>query len=251
MVEDRGAGSDWLSVEAVARQLDVQPITVYRWCRTGRLRCFKPGKAWRIRQTDLDDFLRHSRTPHTFTDYLDQFLTIPDQVLAVAEDAALQQAYDAAFFQTGLRHDALLVKCYDQRATSRAALQAGLQQHGLDVARLERRGALLWRPVSSLEDGVRAVEQIVMDERGDEPIWAAFDWPSVGDMEAKLAQQARLAHLIETYPRLVVSTVVVEPEPEAWPPLAEQWQLLGSLRGLIRFARSGLLLSRIVTARLF
>jgi len=65
-------------------------------------------------------------------------------------------------------------------------------------------------------------------------------------MEVKLRQQATLAALIATHPRLVVSTGVVEPEPDAWPPLREQWQLLGSLQGLIRLARSGLLLSRVV-----
>jgi hypothetical protein len=66
-------------------------------------------------------------------------------------------------------------------------------------------------------------------------------------MDAKREQQELLAALIATHPRLVVATGVVEPEPDAWPPIAEQWQLLRSLRGLIRVAHSGLLLSRVMT----
>jgi excisionase family DNA binding protein len=248
--DDHASGEPWLDAVAVARQLAVQPITIYRWCRAGRLRCFKPGKSWRIRRTVLEAFVQRSRAPHALSHYLDQFLTAPDQVLAVAEDVALQPAYDAAFFQAGLTPEALLVKFYDRQATTRAAPHASLAQRGLEVTRLERQGRLHWCPASSLAGGVTQLQQIVAEERGDQPIWAVFDWPSVGEMEAKLAQQALLAQLIAREPRLVVSTVVVEPEPEAWPPLAEQWQLLGSLRGLIRFSRTGLLLSRMVSAQL-
>ena len=39
---------------------------------------------------------------------------------------------------------------------------------------------------------------------------------------------------------------LVEPEPDAWATLKEQLPLLGSLQGLIRFARSRLLLCRVV-----
>jgi excisionase family DNA binding protein len=236
-----------LDVEAVASRLAVGPITVYRWCREGRLRCLKPGKAWRIRRADLDAFLQQSHRPQTMTGHLDRFLTVPDQILTVAEDAALLTQFDAAFFQVGATRDALLVKFYDRQATSRSALQAGLRQHGLDSDGLERRGRFRWCPETSLESGVAALQQILTDEiAAEQPIWAIFDWPSVGAMDAKLRQQATLAALIATHPWLVVSTGVVEPEPDAWPPLREQWQLLGSLQGLIRLARSGLLLSRVV-----
>jgi hypothetical protein len=50
---------------------------------------------------------------------------IPDQVLTVAEDAALLTLFDATFFQVGTARNALLIKYYDLRATSRSALRAG------------------------------------------------------------------------------------------------------------------------------
>jgi len=240
--------NELLSVATVAHHLDVQPITVYRWCRHGRLRCLKLGKSWRIQRSDLETFLQQSHQPHSLAGYLDQFLTVPDHVLTVAEDAALLTQFDAAFFQVGAARGGLLVKVYNRRATSRSALQAGLCQHGLDVEGLAARGRFRWVPETTMEDGGTALQHLVTDESGETPIWAVFDWPSAGEMDAKVRQQETLADLVAIHPRLVVSTGVVEPEPEpdAWPPLAEQWQLLGSLRGLIRIAREGLLLSRVV-----
>jgi excisionase family DNA binding protein len=244
----RDTENDLLDVEAVARQLDVGPITVYRWCRDGRLRCLKPGKSWRIRRTDLDAFLQQSARPHTLAEHLDRFLTVPDQILTVTEDAGLLARFDAAFFQVGAARDALLVKFYDRRAMSHSGLQASLRQHGLDVDGLEKRKRLRWSPETSLEDAVISLQRILGEEREEQPIWAAFNWPSVGEMEAKLHQQEILSAIVATHPQLVISTGVVEPEPDAWPSLSEQWQLLSSLQGLIRYARSGLLLSRVVTS---
>jgi len=242
-----GTDNELLSVDAVARRLDVQPITVYRWCRNGRLRCLKPGKSWRIHRADLDTFLQQEARPQTLMGYLERFLTTPDQVLAVVEDPALLTQFDAAFFQLGAARNGVLIKIYDRQATSRPALQAGLRQHGLDVDGLEQSGRLRWSPASSLEAGVASLEETLSEVSATkEPIWAVFNWLSVGDMDAKLRQQETLAGLIALHPQLVIATGVVEPEPDAWPPLAEQWQLLSSLQGLIRFARGGLLLSRVV-----
>jgi excisionase family DNA binding protein len=144
------AEDDLLDVEAVAARLAVGPITIHRWCRDGRLRCLKPGRSWRIRRSDLDAFLQQSQRPQTLREHLERFLTVPDQVLTVAEDAALLTQVDAAFFQVGATRDALLVKFYDRRATSRSAQQAGLLQHGLDSDGLERRGRFRWCPETSL-----------------------------------------------------------------------------------------------------
>jgi excisionase family DNA binding protein len=242
-----GTDNDLLSVGDVARRFDVQPITVYRWCREGRLRCLKPGKSWRIRRSDLDAFLLQSQRPQTLQGHLERFLTVPDQVLTVAEDPALLTQFDAAFFQAGAARDARLVKFYDRRAVSHSVQRAALQQHGLDMDSLDRQGRFRWCPETSLEGGVASLRQILTEDiAAEQPVWVNFDWPSVGDMEAKLRQQESLAALISNHPRLVVSTGVVEPEPDAWPPIQEQWQLLGSLRGLIRYAHTGLLLSRVV-----
>jgi excisionase family DNA binding protein len=48
---------DLLSAEDVARYFGVGQITIYRWCKEGRLQCIKLGKQWRIRREALEDFL--------------------------------------------------------------------------------------------------------------------------------------------------------------------------------------------------
>ena len=58
MKEDPYAQKDLLSAEDVAEYLGVGAVTVYRWCREGRLRCMKLGKHWRIRREVLEEFLR-------------------------------------------------------------------------------------------------------------------------------------------------------------------------------------------------
>src|SRR5215211_5574005 len=49
---------DLLSAEDVARYFGVGQITVYRWCKEGRLQCIKLGKHWRIRREALEDTRR-------------------------------------------------------------------------------------------------------------------------------------------------------------------------------------------------
>ncbi len=56
-------GDDLLDVEEVAEYLGVGQVTVYRWCREGRLSCLKLGKSWRIHRDALDGFLQQTKYP--------------------------------------------------------------------------------------------------------------------------------------------------------------------------------------------
>lgn len=50
----------FLTVTDVARQLSINPETVRRWLRAGRLRGFTMGSdkaGWRVRESDLMDFV--------------------------------------------------------------------------------------------------------------------------------------------------------------------------------------------------
>jgi excisionase family DNA binding protein len=44
-------------VHGIAEELGVDVQTVRRWIQSGKLRAFKPGKEYRIRETDLEEFL--------------------------------------------------------------------------------------------------------------------------------------------------------------------------------------------------
>jgi excisionase family DNA binding protein len=226
--------------------LAVEPVTVYRWCRQGRLVCLKPGKSWHVRRAALDAFLRRAERPRTLAAHLGAFLKVPDQVLAVAEDADRLTHLDAAFFQAGEARGGRLVKLYEPTPMSRRALAMAYRRHGLDAAYLEAIGRLQWGPVAAPEEAIAVLRQILEQQAGDErPLWVNLNWTHKISLETALRQQAGLAELIATYP-LVVMTGVVEPADELWPPPHQQWQLLGSLRGVIRFSRVGLMLSRVV-----
>ena len=46
------------TVEQVAEQLQVDPESVRIWLRSGKLKGVKVGRLWRIREDDLEEFLR-------------------------------------------------------------------------------------------------------------------------------------------------------------------------------------------------
>jgi excisionase family DNA binding protein len=50
--------SKFLAPQEVADGLGVDVQTVRRWIHAGRLRAFKPGKEYRIRESDLEEFLQ-------------------------------------------------------------------------------------------------------------------------------------------------------------------------------------------------
>jgi len=242
-----GRGDELLGAEEVARLVGVEPVTVYRWCRQGRLPCLKPGKAWRVRRSALEAFLRRSERPRTLVAHLGAFLAEPDQLLAVAEDAALLARLDAAFFEVGEARGGLLAKLHDPGDAPRRALAAAYRRHGLDAAGLAAAGRLAWCPVAGPDEAVPCLRRLLEGEAAGEgrTVWAAVDWgPGVG-LDAVLRQQAELAGLVAARP-LVAMAGAVEPAVDAWPAAEAQWRLLGSLRGVVRFGRAGLVLSRVL-----
>jgi excisionase family DNA binding protein len=52
-----GAGISFRDVHGIADELGVDVQTVRRWIQSGRLRAFKPGKEYRVREADLEEFL--------------------------------------------------------------------------------------------------------------------------------------------------------------------------------------------------
>jgi excisionase family DNA binding protein len=52
------ATEELLSLPEAANRLGVSVYTVRRWIKDGKLRAFKPGKEYRVREADLEEFLR-------------------------------------------------------------------------------------------------------------------------------------------------------------------------------------------------
>ena len=50
--------AEFMSLQDVGDALGVDVQTVRRWVKAGRLKAFKPGKGYRIRESDLEEFLR-------------------------------------------------------------------------------------------------------------------------------------------------------------------------------------------------
>ena len=57
---ERRTGEALLSAEEVAEYFWVGKVTVYRWCKEGRIPCLKIGKHWRVRREELEDFLKEA-----------------------------------------------------------------------------------------------------------------------------------------------------------------------------------------------
>jgi excisionase family DNA binding protein len=76
---------DLLSAEDVARYFGVGQMTVYRWCKEGRLRCIKLGKHWRIRREALEGFLRQHEHSTTLPRELGSLLNTLSTHVAIIE----------------------------------------------------------------------------------------------------------------------------------------------------------------------
>ncbi|HYT43374.1 MAG TPA: helix-turn-helix domain-containing protein [Methylomirabilota bacterium] len=54
--------TEWLSVETIARELDVNIDTVRSWIRQKKLKAYKVGRDYRIKREDYDKFLEERAT---------------------------------------------------------------------------------------------------------------------------------------------------------------------------------------------
>src|SRR3712207_995191 len=179
----RALEKELLSAEDIAEMIGVKETTVWRWCREGTLPCLKVGgKHWRVRREELEAFLRRSERPTTLVGQLRAFLEVPDSVLVIAQNVALLNRLDAAFFRVGEAQDGLLVKFYGgQKLYLEDELRTQLERNGLEVGRLEREGRFLLRPEKDPLGSRRADELawLLEEEVGGEEermVWASFDW---------------------------------------------------------------------------
>ena len=210
---------DLLSAEDVARYFGVGQITVYRWCKEGRLQCIKLGKHWRIRREALEDFLsQHEERSTTLVGLLSSFLQVPDNVLAIAQNIDILHRLDAAFFRIGDSQGGLLVKFYGGEEKSEEELRVRFEKNGLEVERLEREGRFLMRAEEGpLGARGTALRRLIEEETGEgRTVWASFDWVGQVELNTALKQQERLTELVDSG-QLVVKTATLEEVTDQWP----------------------------------
>ena len=238
------AEKELLSAEDVAGYLGVGEVTVYRWCREGKLPCLKVGKHWRVRREALEDFLKRSERPTTLVGQLGAFLRVPDNVLAIAQNTDILRRLDAAFFRVGEARGGLLIKFYGGEKDPEDELRVHLEHNGLEVGRLEREGRFLMRPEEDPLDGrADALGRMLEEEAGKgRAVWASFDWALEVDLETALEQQERLTGLVSAR-QLVVKTAVLSEVIEEWSS-RELRQAQSSHSTTIMASESGLSLSR-------
>ena len=237
-------GKELLGVAEVAEYLGVGTVTVYRWCREGRLPCLKVGRPWRIRREALEDFLRRGERPATLVGQLRSFLRVPDCVIATAETRELLHELDAAFMQVGEARGALLVKFHGGESESEEELRAGLERKGLEAGRMEVEGRLLMVAEDPAEERTDALRRVLESEaRGGRTVWASFNWTKNLDVDRALAQQEALTELAEAG-QLVIKTAVLERVADGWD-LKERRRAQASHSGTISLSEAGLSLGRV------
>jgi excisionase family DNA binding protein len=241
----RASEKELLGAEDVAGLIGVKETTVWRWCREGKLPCLKVGKHWRVRREVLEDFLKRSERPATLVARLDNFLQVPDNVLAIAQNVDVLRRLDAAFFRVGEARGGLLVKFYGAEKDPEEELRAHLEQNGLEVGRLEREGRFLMRPERGDElDGREGALGRILEEEAEKgrTVWASFNWAVQVDLETALKQQDKLSDLIDAR-QLVVKTAALEEVIDGWPSSVLR-RAQSSHAGTILATQSGLSLSR-------
>ena len=236
-----------MGVEESAGYLGVGRVTVYRWCREGRLPCLKVGKSWRVRRGALENFLGRGERSSTLVGHLGGFLEVPDNVLGIVQDRALLHRLDAAFFRVGEARGGLLVKFTGgEPETPDAELRGLLEENGLEAGRLEREGRLRIVPGHNpLDDRAEALRRLVAEEASSgHTIWASFNWTETVDLATALAHQESLAEIVGAS-QLVVKTAVLEEVADEWPP-GEERRAWAAHAGVIWLSERGLALSRFV-----
>jgi excisionase family DNA binding protein len=206
-----------LEVSQISHYLRVSDVTIYRWCREGRLPCLKLGNTWRIRRSALEEFLARGEHSATLVGQLRSFYRIPDNVLASAQTMEMLHQLDAAFFRVGEVRGGTLAKFLGpETGASVEELRSDWEGAGLEVERLEAEGRLRFVAEEIAEDHVEALRRYYEEvAEGGRTIWVSFDWAVGVDLEEALKRQRKLTTYVADR-QLVVQTGILERATDEW-----------------------------------
>jgi excisionase family DNA binding protein len=206
-----------LEVPQISRYLRVSDVTIYRWCREGRLPCLKLGNTWRIRRSALEEFLARGEHSATLVGQLRSFYRVPDNVLASAQSTQMLHQLDAAFFRVGEARRGTLAKFLGpETGASVEELRSDWDGAGLEVERLEAEGRLRFVAEQIAEDHVEALRRYYEEAaEGGRTIWVSFDWAVGVDLEEALERQRKLTTYVADR-QLVVQTGILERATDEW-----------------------------------
>lgn len=132
-----------LTTQDVASYLQVDPNTVYRWCREGRLGAIKVGREWRVDQRDLAEFLRARRNcgpqeANSLREIFRRQLHMPEHLMVMLTDPEDVYALEIEFFQVALELRMPILKgCWWQHPDD---VRQRYLEAGLPIEKLEREG---------------------------------------------------------------------------------------------------------------
>ena len=237
-----------LDTEEVADYLGVNPVTIWRWCREGRLPCLKIGRQWRIRRSALENFLERSERSETLVGRLRAFLEVPDNVLAVIQNRKIMYRMEAAFFKVGEARGGMLVKYYSGEGSEHSVdeLRENLEREGLKVSSLEEEGRLhLIAETKPAGERLEELRELVAKENEEgRSVWVNFNWEERVDLKTAIGQQEEITRFVEGS-SFVVKTTVLEESLDEWPGTdLRRAQVLHS--ATLWLSESGLALSRVV-----
>lgn len=238
---------EMLTLEDVADRFGVDVRTVVVWCHKGNLPAMRIGGSWRVRRSALELFLEGLQRPNTLVGQLYAFVRVPDNLLAVTQTTDLSNHLDAAFFKVGEARGGFLVK-YHSEGSGRPSLdelRTELESTELEVARLEKDGRMLMRPLKDPTGGRVDELRQLLEEHAEEgrTVWVDYNWDESVDVEAALKHQEEISEFVQDKP-LVVKTSVLEASVEEWPgTLVLRAQVVHS--GSMWLTESGLSLSRV------
>jgi excisionase family DNA binding protein len=132
-----------LTTTDVASYLQVDPNTVYRWCRDGKIGAVKIGREWRIDQRDLSEFLLSNRNcgpthPNSLREIFRQQLIVPEHLLVMLTEPDKVYDLEIEFFKVAVDRNFPIMKgCWWQQPD---VVRHRYKEAGLPIDDLERKG---------------------------------------------------------------------------------------------------------------